>query len=401
MNKKLMALAVAGAVAGAVVAPTEAMAQTSNVQIGGSVTMLYYMHDPKNPGGPGKKGDIMEGSEPEMFIRGEEKLGGGLSAWFQCASSFDLWGGAGAEGFCSRNSALGFKGSWGNLFFGNWDQPQKLVYNQARGAFSGTNALYGGTARLLFNGSSSGLGNTGGGVFYRRQARATNYHSPSWGGFSMKASFSSGTEHTGLGLSPLQPRLFGLSGEYSSGPLYVGLGYELHQDYNPGGAPVFTAANAAICNPAPGTCYTGGDDTNWSLVGVYTFGGNIRLSGVYSKSEYEVTNATSMDVDGWALYVDWKIAGPHTVRVQYGQSDDPSGNSTISVGSYIAGTNALDGGGKVFGINYEYAFSKRTAGLIGYNQVDNDAGARFSLGKSAATLGGKQTAMGIAIKHRF
>jgi len=408
MNKKLMALAVASAIA----APTVAMAQSSTVQIGGSLTVMYYLHDPKNPGGAGKKGDIMEGSEPEMFIRGEEKLGGGLSAWFQCASSFDLWGATG-DGFCTRNSALGFKGNWGNLFFGNWDQPQKLVYNQARGAFSGTNALYGGTANLLFGGSASGVANpvqtigtspvAGGATgasttmsanaerFYRRQARSLNYHSPSWGGFNVKGSFSSGTEHTGLGTSPLNPRLFGLSGEYSSGPLYVGLGYELHQDWNPGNATVGTAA----------TAYNGGDDTNWSLVAVYTFGGNIRLSGVYSKSEYDVTNSTNMDVNGYAVYLDWRVAGPHTVRFQFGQVDDPSGSTTVTVGPYIPGTSALDGGAKVFGVNYEYAFSKRTAGLIGYNVVDNDAGAKFSLGKSAATLGGKQQAMGIAVKHRF
>jgi predicted porin len=374
--------------------------------MGGSVTMLYYLHDPKNPGGPGKKGDILEGSEPEMYIRGEEKLGGGLSAWFQCTSSFDLWGATG-DGFCTRNSALGFKGGFGNIFFGNWDTPQKLVYNQARGAFSGTNALYGGTATLLYGSSASGVGNLGNPErFYRRQARAVNYHSPSWSGFSFKGAYSSGTEHTGLGLSPLQPRLYSLGGEYRSGPLYVGLSYELHQDYNPGSTAstpvlVYTAANAVACNAAPSTCYSGGDDTNWSIVGVYTFGGNLRLSGVYSKSEYEVTNGTSTDVDGFAIYLDWKVAGPHSVRFQYGKVEDPSGNSTVSVGRYIAGSSALDGGSQVIGVNYEYAFSKRTAGLIGYNQVDNDAGARFSLGKSAATLGGKQTAMGIAIKHRF
>jgi len=401
MNKKLMALAVAGAIA----APASvAMAQSSNVQIGGSVTMLYYVHDPKGSAS-GRKGDILEGSEPEMFIRGEEKLGGGLSAWFQCASSFDLWGAA-ADGFCSRNSGLGFKGSFGNVFAGNWDQPQKLVYNQARGAFSGTNALYGGTANLLFGGSASGVDTPAGnalnpvvtdanaGRFYRRQARTWNYHSPSWNGFGVKGSFSAAQASTGLIASPLKPRLWGLAGEYRSGPLYVGLGYEQHEDFNPSNAPIGNVAGA----------YNGGTDTNFSLVGVYTFGGNIRLSGVYSKSEYDVTNGTSMDVDGFAIYVDWKVQGPHTVRVQYGQTDDTAGNATRNVGVYRAPTaanNALGTAGDVFGVNYEYAFSKRTAGLIGYNKISNDGAATFSLGKSGASRGTDQTALGIAIKHRF
>jgi predicted porin len=351
-----------------------------------------------------------------MYIRGEEKLGGGLSAWFACASSFDLWTGTG-DGFCTRNSGLGFKGGFGNFFFGNWDTPQKLVYNQARGAFSGTNALYGGTATLLYGSSSSGVGNAvqqqtvivnsvGAAAvtttmannaerFYRRQTSSVNWHSPSWGGFNVKGMYSAANEHTGLGLSPLNPRMYSVSGEYAGGPFYVGLSYELHEDYNPGNRTVVT------CAAATATTYCGGDDTNISLVGVWTIANAFRLSGVYSKSEYEVQQGTSLDVDGWALYLDWKVGGPHTVRFQYGVVNDPSGNATVSVGRYIAGTNTLDGGSKVMGINYEYAFSKRTAGLVGWNQMDNDPGSAFSQGKSAATLGGKQQSVGIAIKHRF
>ena len=78
-----------------------------------------------------------------------------------------------------------------------------------------------------------------------------------------------------------------------------------------------------------------------------------------------------------------------------------TGNATANLIMGNAKANTLDGGAKVFGINYEYAFSKRTAGLIGWNQMDNDPGSAFSQGKSAATRGGKQQSMGIAIKHRF
>ena len=388
MNKKLLALAVAGAIT----ARSVAMAQSANNQKGGSVTMLYYLHDPKNPGGPGKKGDILEGSEPEMYIRGEEKLGGGLSAWFQCTSSFDL-GGATGDGFCTRNSALGFKGGFGNIFFGNWDTPQKLVYNQARGAFSGTNALYGGTATLLYGSSASGVDNEGNpGRFYRRQARSVSWHSPSWGGFDVKGMFSSGTEHTHLGLSPLNPRLFSASGGYTGGPFYIGASWELHQDYNPG---------AQVVGPLP-TQYNGGDDTNVSLVGVWTIANAIRLSGVYTISNYETTNTTELETSGFAVYLDWKLGGPHSVRFQYGMVDSPEGNGTSIPGTGYRAANPLaDTGAKVMGVHYEYAMSKRTAVLFGANQMDNDPGANFSQGKSTATLGGKQQSVGMAIKHRF
>jgi predicted porin len=145
------------AVAGVLTAPAAALAQ---VEIGGSITVFYYQHKPENPS-TGQTGDILEPSEPEMYIRGSEKLGGGLEAWFQCTSSLDgmVGGAAAVGGWCGRNSGIGFRGGFGNFFVGNWDQPQKLVFNAARGWWGGTNAFTGGSAVLLNGGSASGAAN--------------------------------------------------------------------------------------------------------------------------------------------------------------------------------------------------------------------------------------------------
>ncbi|MBI3043332.1 MAG: porin, partial [Betaproteobacteria bacterium] len=192
-RKKLLAVAVAGALA---VPSAVALAQTSTVQVGGSITAFYYSHKPENAS-TGQRTDILEQSEPNLWFRGEEKLGGGLSVWFKCESSMDgIIAGAGAAvGWCGRNSGIGFKGSFGNLFMGNWDQPQKLVFNRGRQWWGGTNSLTGGSARLLDGGSASGLTNpnstvAGQNTFFRRQARSWNYHSPSWNGFQVQAAFS-------------------------------------------------------------------------------------------------------------------------------------------------------------------------------------------------------------------
>jgi len=425
MNKKLIAVAVAGALAAPV---STALAQSSTVQIGGSLNLLYYLHKP-GTGGPGKKGDIMEQSEPELYIRGEEKIGGMLgSVWFQCASSFDIAGATG-DGFCTRNSAIGVRGNYGNVFAGNWDMPQKLVVNQIRGAFSGTNALYGGGANLLFGGSASGVGNpvqtiaaspvAGGATgasttnannaerFYRRQARSWNYHSPSWSGLQFQGAFSTATEHTGLGTSPLQPRLYSLAVHYNNGPLYLGAAYEQHQDWNPGNT---TVTGAGI--PTTASNYGGGDDNNWTLGAGYTFAGVFKLTGMYSRSEYDTTNTGGIKVKGFALYADWRVAGPHIVRAQYARVDDVEGNTTQGAGVYKGPAGATCGptstvscasstGADLWGIHYAYQFSKRTEGIIAYNRVSNDSGATYSLGKSAAPAGSSQSAMGIALKHRF
>lgn len=421
MNKKLMAVAVAGALA----APGMALAQSSTVQIGGGITTLAYKHDPNNPSA-GQSSDILESSEPELYIRGEEKLGGGLSVWFQCASSLDgITGGSdGAQGLCARNSAIGFKGSFGNVFQGNWDQPQKLVYNHARGWWSGTNSLAGGGARLLFNGSASGAINatqsitpspviggatgastsmsSGANAFYRRQAQSWNYQSPSWSGFNVMASVSAANEQTGNPeASSLSQRMYGLAAQYQSGPLYLGVGYENHNDYNPANQTIGAAASA----------YSGGNDTNWTLVAGYKYAAfNVR--GVYSKSEYDTNNVASLKAKGWGIYADWAIAGPHTVRLQYVTVDDTSGSSGVSVGGYKAPRASTCGvtstvscanntGADVWGLAYSYAFSKRTEGSVVYSKMSNDSGASFSKGKTSATAGSDQTTYGVVLKHRF
>jgi len=387
MNKKVMALAVAGALA----APAAALAQ---VQIGGSLTILWYSHDPDNES-QASSGDILEPSEPELYIRASEKLGGGMTAWFQCASSLDgfIGGGNDAEGFCARNSGFGFRGSFGNVFLANWDTPSKLVQNRIRGWFSGTNALVGGSMRLIANSSSSGLPNpvptaatsASNSSFYRRQANSVNYHSPNWGGFSVAAAFSANNESTAIAdATGLTPRLLGINGVYASGPFWVGLAYEKHDDYNPG----------AVAG------YTGGSDDNLTVGAGFRFGGfNIRAG--FGDNNYEIGNGTGQELEATAIgiFADWNIQGPHTIRAGFATLDDIEGNSTVPVGGYRPTGPAT--GADWMSVAYSYAVSKRTEVSVAYNQMDNDTNSTLTLGKEAVTTGGKQTSVGVVLKHRF
>ena len=396
MNKKLMAAAVAGALT---VPAAAALAQ--NVQMGGSLTIFYYKHDPENPS-TGQKTDLMESSEPELFVRVDEKLGGGTSAWFQCTSSIEgIISGSETDNFwCGRNSAVGLRGDFGNVFFGNWDTPHKLVFNQARGWFGGTNSFTGGSARILLGGSASGVSNGAvPGSFFRRQNKSTNYHSPTWGGFSFNGSISSASEGTGIPeSSPLTPRMYSLGLNFSTGPVYVGVGYESHSDYNP----------TAVAG------YTGGTDSNYVVVVGLRFGGfNGRLA--YTKSEYESNTAAAsqtLEVDGWGLFADWNIQGPHTLRFQYADGGESSGTATSGIGVYRAPATSGCGrtsnlscasgtGAKVYSIFYSYALSKRTEASIGYTAMANDDKGVFTLGKVNSTAGNTQSSTGFVLKHRF
>ena len=387
MNKKLMALAVAGALT----APAAALAQ---VQIGGGITLLYFQNDPDNSS-QGQKSDVMQSSESELRISGTEKLGGGLEVWFQCATSMDaMINGAATTSFaCGRNSAIGFRGGFGNVFAGNWDTPTKLVQNRVRGWFSGTNALVGGGYTLLGGSSASGAVNssvTGGGTagtsFYRRQANTVNYWSPNFGGFSVAAAFSAANETVALPeSSSLNPRLMGINGVYAAGPLWVGVAYEKHDDYNPG---VQTS-----------TQYSGGTDDNITVGAGYTFAGTINVRASYSKSTYEPLNSGDTEVKGYAAYADWQIAGPHALHFAYITVDDVSGSALVPVGVYSAPGSST--GGDVTTLAYSFDFSKRTQIYFAYNQMKNDTSAKFSQGVVSASLGGKQKSIGLGVKHSF
>jgi predicted porin len=367
MNKKVMALAVAGALA--------APAALAQVQIGGGIHLQYFNNDSGSDAS--KKTDILTTSEPEIYFRGEEKLGGGLSTWFQCTSSFDVLG-QGLGAWCGRNSAIGFRGDFGNAFAGTWDTPHKLVSNLARGWWGGTNVLQGGTLQLLANGSDSNVGNDGS-SFFRRQRRSINYHSPDWGGFNLLAAFSSGNEATAEPESgSAKPRMYSVAGQFRTGPFFAGLGYEKHNDFG----------------------LVLGSDTSFNVAAGFTFAGAIKVSALYMSAEYKPDAGFKVEHDGFALYLDWSLGGPHKLYAQFATRSDLD----------VDGASQSDTGGDAFGVAYGYSFSKRTQGYIAYNElkpdqfgVDNEGNnlTNTSITAGATSAGAKMKVIGVGLRHSF
>ena len=159
MQKKLIAVAVAGALG----APVLAHAQASTVQVFGNIYYEYTWVDQGKATATTDRVnvDMMQTPGSEIGFKGEEQLGGGLSAWFQCTSTAD-YRGASQDGWCSRNSAIGFKGGFGNVWVGNWDTPFKRVAGANRivnetGSFGASFLLTGG-ATTVNGGATPGLG---------------------------------------------------------------------------------------------------------------------------------------------------------------------------------------------------------------------------------------------------
>lgn len=392
MQKKFMAVAVAGALA----APGLAFAQTSTVNIYGVIVENVIAGYDR--GGTSVRHDFLQSHDSELGFRGEEQLGGGLSAWFQCASTIDLGGGPTTSTFCGKNSGVGFKGGWGNAFIGMWDTPHKLMTAQFRpfstsGIFGVGSQLWSGAGSNIANGVAGGNNTQTAASFTRRQRNLISYWSPNWGGFEAKAAFSQANEATAQvsATTASKPRLWSLAGTYTNGPFAVGAAYENHKNYN-------TAVQAN---------YTGGNDHNWSLGGAYTFAGVFKFSGIYSRSHYALAAAQNMNVSGWALYGDWAIMGPHRLRLGYTKGRNTRGTAgtaaaPITVGNYLANGGAGQTGSVLYDIQYAYAFSKRTELNFGYARVNNDNQAMHALQTSGTGLVGQdQSAWQLGIKHTF
>jgi len=405
MQKKLMAVAVAGALA----APAVALAQSSTVQVFGTLYVEYaYIDQGTFTNGERQSLDILQTPGSEIGFKGEEKLGGGLSAWFQCASTADVRGDS-KDGWCTRNSALGLKGGFGNVFVGIWDTPFKRTISPTN--VGGNDTGVWGTAGLLTAGSTTLFGNTSRANFKRRQQDMINYDSPTFAGFQVMAGYSALNVATAITTTAgnSKPRILSLAGQYSAGPLYVSAGYEKHMDFG-GAVGVGTGAGTADL-----------DDSGWHIGAAYTWG-PVRFGGQYTRQRFEHqpggagTPTLESHVSAWHIGVDWRIAGPHGLRAAYtkvgsvkGDVGSPAvaGSQGQTRNAVLAG-NSNDSGAKMYQIRYVYTFSKRTEFTFGYVKLDNDGNATtngatytlFGVGGGVAP-GNNMDAWGLGVRHTF
>jgi predicted porin len=391
MEKRLLAVAVAGALA----APAIALAQ-STVQIYGRVTYEWGRAD-QGPGRPTLDNADTPGGSAIGF-KGVEQLGGGLSAWFQCESSADITG-FDTSSICTRNSAVGFRGGFGNIFAGKWDTPMKRAFGLGTVGAEETGIL--GMSFLPFGGSG-GSDASGIGVdpqnrqrWKRRESNIMQYESPRFGGFQVLAAVTAANRTSGVvSGSNDQTRLWSGAVTYVNGPLGIGLAYERHNDMGYGGT----------TGPAPAA---GGDDDDraWGVAIGYRFGA-IRVGGTYLDAKYETGPGEELKKKTWTVGVDWNVAGPHTISAQYANAGKSKGDSSRGIGTANGHVEASGGGtgGDAWSLGYQYAFSKRTTLKLGYVRVDNDKNSNaYRIGNSGALLDNGETVDGWAflVKHNF
>jgi predicted porin len=359
MNKKLMAVAVAGALA----APAMAFAQASTVQIYGLLNAEYgFFSQPDTGAGVNRpNADGFNSGASRIGFKGEEKLGSGMSAWFQCESDIRFLAGSTrtSGSWCDRNSALGLKGGFGNFFLGTWDSPLKQAVAKTR-ILNETGWL--GAQYLLLTANYDAS---------RRNAYSINYVTPNMGGFTARAQVTSTNDQFDSTATNRKGRILGFGADYTGGPLTVAVGYDRADD-----------------NRAIGTI-SGAKDTHWGLGATYTFG-PVKAGLTYTASKAEAAGV-EVKKKAWNLAADWQVTAAGTVRVGYTQADDFKGTFT-----------APDSGAKQWQIGYNHALSKRTTAGIAYVKLDNDSAGDYNLtGRTLDASGRNASAVVFSLTHTF
>ena len=353
MNKKLLAVAVAAALA----APLAALADGGNVKISGdlhvSVDSLQGCPSTGCTAAMGMNRNIDASSNSShIAFSGDEDLGNGLKAVWQLDQQVNMGAtasGGGTNTWTSRNSFLGLSGGFGTAIVGKHDTPVKLLGRKID--------LFGdqiGDSRNIITDSQAGA--TG---WDLRPDNVIAYISPNFSGFSGVIAYVTnyGTAGTGTAdSSPSAPTVdlnavdawSGLV-SYDNGPLSLGLGYETHN---------LTKANNATAT-APQTFAN--DESVWRFVGGYGFG-DAKVVALYQK-EKDLAG-TSNGRTTWGIGGAYKLSAT-TLKLQY----------------YKAGSvdNApVANGANMLALGVDYALSKRTITYLAYARTDNDTAAAFS-----------------------
>jgi predicted porin len=346
-----------------------------------------------------------------------------LKVVWQIESGVPLDGDPVLNTFASRNSRLGFSGTWGTAFIGIWDNPYKwaslpVINPMAAGFVADFTALIGSPGFNVgaLNLSPGYVANAVPGpspvprsnaAFYRRDSNSLQYWSPTFYGFSLRASYTtnefSRAARPAAGQNPaipeIQPDIFSGLLSYDNGPLKLRYAAELHRDYFGlsliGGAPGGSATNSSSL------------DVGHHGVAAYTFqlseAISTRLAATVDYLYYENDDTVSGNVDQYqraAFYglIDQSY-NAHHLWFAYGQAD--SGSCSL-VGSAACSTEGL--GARMMTLGYLFRFSPETdIYAVAYQVVNADSSAYtpFPPIDPQPTPGANLHSFGIGFLHRF
>ena len=382
MQKKLIALAVAGLVSGA------AFAQT-NVTLFGIMDMGYqYKWSNVNSDVKNKSSIDGGGQDGSRFgLRGSEDLGNGLKVNFEMVAGYNADTGRNAD---YGNGGLMSEGAWVGLEGANWGQV-KAGYIAS---FLDDNTGIDVTGRI-------GVGSTGALYGTGKYANFVAWYSPKWDGFQVKAGYSSningknaadnvpaayqqksvfnpitGVTTTSLYGQDLNVRAYTVAASYDNGPLKVGAVYA---NYQPQDVDVLWLDGSKTSTSRwtdKGDEWNAGISYDFGVAAVSLFGAvqNNPIGGsVASFDETGLSDSAPGFIDNrkfWALGVKVPLTPKDSLRVGYGQAKSTYWKDSAGYPISVDGNSSETS--KVFTLTYLHELSKRTNVYALYGNVRSD-----------------------------
>jgi predicted porin len=331
----------------------------------------------------------MDSPNSRLGFRGTEDLGGGSKAFYQLEMGFGVDDGAMSTAgiMWARNSFVGMAGNFGSVKLGIMD----TVYKE----LGDTNSILG-ISSGNFMSVSNVLSKPGTGIsagsFHLRRGNSIVYTSPTFANVTVLFDYSLGETAGSISTGSV----ISTGATYDSGPIYLALAYEQHNNMW-GGSP--TALSAAAVVGATST------DTAMRGTARYTISSDTKVEVNVANIKYKeegggIGKFSTYDHLAWAASFEQKL-GAITLAGSYGSSN---AGSCALVGGAACSTNGLEG--SMLNLAAGYSFSKRTMLYGVFTQITNGSAAVFSNAVSTVKVG-KPTpgtdigTFAIGLKHDF
>ncbi len=357
MQKKIIALAVAGLVSGA------AFAQ-SNVTVYGIVDMAYVYQGSSTISGGDSYSALDDGGwdSSRFGLKGTEDLGNGLSANFvqEYATQLDR-----QDGVTSRNSYVSLAGkNWGEVKLGSFGS----VHDDYAGITESGGMSWGKDAGIGF-------------IVTDDVSNGIEYISPSFSGLQFKVGASTNyylkdqdsngvtvEDRTVTYADPENNRAFFASGAYANGPLKVALTYDTVNGQN-----------------------SDAQKDEWMITAGYDFG-VVKVGAGYDRAtgdDLVVGQTDEIKRDAWRVSIGAPIGANGSVALTYADVSTEYGSLDNDISSW--------------GISYSHFLSKRTALYAAAYTADFDEGAALintgsDIDPSLSTF---ETGVKVGIRHTF
>jgi len=346
MNKKLLTAAIAAAM----FAPLAANAAGGPTVYGVAHAAVESV---ENEGTTDESTWRVNSRQSILGVKGSEDLGNGLKAIYKMEFQVDIdgsnddtsYGLQDNTTFGARNQYVGLAGNWGTLLIGRHDDPIKMMtisrdkFNTTLGDWNEVQAATG-----VDSMQDAGA---------NRQTDAILYISPNFNGFTGVAMTSPGETATNDGIDD---GFVSIGGKYVNGPLYIGAGWEEHDDND-------------------------GDDgeESWRIAASYQFG-DFNIGGMYHDTE-NVTQVADTDDDAETWQISGSYAfGNNVVKAMWQEGEQENGASP-------------DNEYETFAVGFDHNFSKRTRLYAVYTETDNET--------SGDLLDQDAEAFGVGLVHKF